>query len=442
MDILINKVLSKLHQSSLVNKLINGSIWSIAGTTVSRIFTMIAMIFVARILGAEVFGKFGMVQITLGMIGLLGGAGLGSTATRFIAKNYKSDLDCTGRIIGLIFQIAVISALVVILILFVSSSLISNEVLHSSDLKSTLDLGILLMTANLFRGVQSGILSGFEQFSMIAKLNILEGAVSLPILILLTYYIGINGAILGLFFAALITFIVAQIKLLIFLNFKKIKIHYKQGWQEWHILYGYSMPSLFAGLIATPTLWFCMTILADSNGGFVDLGIYTAAYQWHGPIIMIPMMISMTSLPILTQEWESNNISNFHHLISLIFKMVFFVSVPLVLILSIISPWIMSLYGSGYMNGWIVLILLLVATIPHATSKILTNVVLSMGHAWHILSLNMIWAVVLLIVSFWLIPSMGGLGLSIALLLAYVVLSLGLLLLIYMILKSNHEINQ
>jgi O-antigen/teichoic acid export membrane protein len=94
------------------------------------------------------------------------------------------------------------------------------------------------------------------------------------------------------------------------------------------------------------------------------------------------------------------------------------------------------------MNGWIVLILLLVATIPHATSKILTNVVLSMGHAWHILSLNMIWAVVLLIVSFWLIPSMGGLGLSIALLLAYVVLSIGLLLLIYMILKSNHEINQ
>jgi O-antigen/teichoic acid export membrane protein len=73
--------------------------------------------------------------------------------------------------------------------------------------------GALLMAANVLRGIQSGIIAAVERFDLIAKLNVLEGVVSLVSMVVLAHYWGVQGALLGLAAAAMAVWIVGRVML-------------------------------------------------------------------------------------------------------------------------------------------------------------------------------------------------------------------------------------
>src|SRR6266480_7941187 len=80
--LLPSSMYERIASSSIARRLARGSLWSVFGSASARILSLVAMIFVARVLGQVSFGEFGLIQSTLGMAGLMAGLGLGETATR------------------------------------------------------------------------------------------------------------------------------------------------------------------------------------------------------------------------------------------------------------------------------------------------------------------------------------------------------------------------
>jgi len=269
----------RLSGSSIAKRLARGSLWSLAGSATSRLLVLVAMILVARVLGKASFGEFGLIQATLGVAGLMAGLGLGATGTRFVAQYAATDPDRAGRIIGLVMQISWGTVLVAAGVLVAGSSWIASRMLDAPHLESALVWGALLMAANVLRGIQSGIIAAVERFDLIAKLNVLEGVVSLMTMVVLAHYFGVHGALLGLAAASMAVWIVGRVMLGGVLKARGIRVSYRDCWQDWRILHGYSLPSLLSGLVATPVLWFCMTWVAQRPEGYAELGLYNAAYQ-------------------------------------------------------------------------------------------------------------------------------------------------------------------
>src|SRR5690606_5300800 len=118
----------------------------------------------------------------------------------------------------------------------------------------------------------SGILAGLEQFNVIAKLNVLEGAVSLVAVVGLARVIGLEGALLGLSLGSAVAWAVGRALLPGMLRERRIEVSYFGCWSDWKILTGYSLPSLMAGLVTTPVLWFSMTLLTRMEQGYASLG--------------------------------------------------------------------------------------------------------------------------------------------------------------------------
>ena len=83
-------------------------------------------------------------------------------------------------------------------VLIAASSLIASRMLDAPHLQTALVWGTLLIAANVLRGIQSGIIAALERFDLIAKLNVLEGVVSLITIVALAHYFGVQGALLGL----------------------------------------------------------------------------------------------------------------------------------------------------------------------------------------------------------------------------------------------------
>jgi O-antigen/teichoic acid export membrane protein len=436
--LLPSSLYERLATSSIAKRLAHGSLWSLFGSGASRILVLVAMILAARVLGRVSFGELGLIQSTLGMAGLMAGIGLGETATRFVANYVTSDPLRAGRVIALVTSVSIGTVLLATVVLISLSGLIAGAMLHAPQLKSALVWGSLLMAATAFRGIQGGVFAGLEKFDALAKLNILDGVVSLITMVFLAQFMGVQGAVLGLALSAIMVWLVGRILLMKELRSRGIAVRYGGCGADWRILTGYSLPSLLASLVGTTVLWFAMTLVARSGQGFAGLGLYNAAYQWHGPMVFIPMILLSVSIPVLVQEWEAGRKERFRAVTLWICCLMLALSLPPAVVAAFLSPWIMSLYGPGFREGWTVLVLLLAAAPLHAVAKIASGALLGMNRAWWVLGANLAWGATLLALTAWLVPTRGVMGLAIGFVAAYGVL--GPLSLASVLVGSKHGI--
>ncbi|MFA7665641.1 MAG: oligosaccharide flippase family protein [Burkholderiaceae bacterium] len=415
---------SRILGSPLAKRLVSGSLWSLAGSATSRILVLIAMVLAARALGPTSFGEFGLIQGALGVAGLMAGLGLGGTATRFVAQHVNTDPRQAGQIIALVTLVSRCMVVAVSCAIVAASPYIAQTVLAAPGLGRAVAVGAALLLAMTLRGIQSGVLAGLERFNLIAKLNVLEGALSLVAVVVLARWLGVEGALLGLTFSSAVTWMIGRRLLADALKERAISVSYVGCAQHVRILTGYSIPSLMANLVATPVLWFAMVLLARTEHGYASLGSYHAAYQWHGPIMFIPMVLMSVSIPVLVQEWEAGRLYRFRKVIWGMCGATLMITLPVVIPAALASSWIMSLYGPGFENNWLILVLLLAAAPLHALAKIASSALLGMNRAWSVLWANLAWGATLSAISVWLIPVHGAVGLSIAFVTAYAVLAM------------------
>ncbi len=81
---------NRIERSDIARRMVSGLSWSLASIVAARVIVLFAGIVVARIMGQELYGEFGMAKSTLNMLMIFGSAGLGLTATKYIAE-YRKD---------------------------------------------------------------------------------------------------------------------------------------------------------------------------------------------------------------------------------------------------------------------------------------------------------------------------------------------------------------
>jgi O-antigen/teichoic acid export membrane protein len=123
-----------VQQSPIGKRLVSGTFWSVVGNGFGKVFTFIAMILVARILGKEAFGDFGLVRSTASMFITFSSFGMGLTATKYIAEMLHSDKVRVGRIIGLNYLLSFFVSLIIAAIFYLCIPRICEVILKSPDI--------------------------------------------------------------------------------------------------------------------------------------------------------------------------------------------------------------------------------------------------------------------------------------------------------------------
>ena len=427
----------KDQKKNFYSKLTAGGAWLLLGSCIQKGSTLFLAILIARHLGQSGYGEFGVIQACIMVLQVFASFGVVTATTKFVAEYHRKDILKTGRIISLSYTSAIILGGGVTGLLIFFSDQLAGSVYEASQLSNDIKIASLAILFSTINGVQQGILSGVQRFKEISRISIYTGLLSIPITIYFTYLMGLQGAALSITITAFIGCLLSYFSAQRALNNFNIPYRWVECLQEIRIMYTFNIPAFLGSLMVAPAMWVCTAMLVRSEAGFEGMGVFNVVNQWLIALMFIPSILNQVVLPLMCDK-QDNNLSP-KTLLFIMMKTNAYLLAPVVLFLSILSPYILQLYGNEYQGEWQAFILVLFTAWLSAILLPIGNAIASENKMWVGVAINGLWAFNFIMFSY-LFIGYGVLGILFARLLAYVLNALISILLIrgeYIFLSSH-----
>lgn len=394
--------------------IVRGSAWVLCGAAVARGLGLLASVVIARMLGREGFGSLGIVQSTVAMFQTFAGFGLGLTAMKHVAEYRSQDPLRAGAIIGLTNVVAVGTGLLVAALLLAGAGPLAERVLGHRELAPLLRIGSLLLLLSAIGGAQAGALAGLEAFPTQAVVGLVSGLLALPLQIGGAAWGGVTGALWGYATAALFSAVISQIALRRRCLAEGIRISYRGLGREKRLLWRFSVPAVLTDTLVTPVNWVCSALLVGQPGGLGQMGFFNAANQWQTAILLVPRYSGTVLVPSLSRLRPEPERYRKGVMSSLLLNVGIASALAAVVILG--APLIVQLYGADFAAARPILVVVALTAALTSTGGVGKQVLSSQGRLWWRFGYSVIWAAVVLLLSWWLVPRLGALGMAWAML--------------------------
>ena len=411
---------ARIKASPLGCRLARGAFWSLLGAVLARGFGVVSSILVARMLGKSGYGELGIIQSTVGMFGTFAGFGLGMTATKFIAEYRTTDPEKAGRVRALSGSFAWVSSGCTSLILYLMAPWLAEHVLAAPKLSGLLQVAALLLFLTAINGAQIGALSGFEAFKTVAKISVWCGMANFPLMVGGVYFAGLTGAVWGMVAATGVNWMLNHMAIRAECTKAGVPYSYKGCWAENPILWKFALPSLISSVFFAPTEWALNAMLVNQPGGYGQMGIFNAANLWQNIIIYFPLMLSNITLPILANLLGENKREQYN-------KMLYFnaagftgLGVLFCIPVALLSKKIMSSYGSGFADGWPVLVMMSLCAVFYSLLLVIGQAMWTTGASVEAMAFAALRSLILVVSGSFLVKY-GAIGLASAFLITYII---------------------
>lgn len=419
----MNKTLDRIKGyafSQTGKKFASGVLWSFIGSAASKFLVLVAGILVARLLGKEGFGEFGMVRSTINMFIILGSSGLGLTATKYISDYRESEQEKVYPTYLIIKRAGIFLGGLLSLLMVISAGFIAEKALSKSELEYSLQLGSILLFFTIINSVQNGVLGGFTLFKSIAINTFWGGVAEAGLMILGGHLYGVPGTILGFGAGFLVIYILNSIT--VGKTIKEYRSCSRQGYvDKTQLLAKYAFPATLSSIMVIPSFWIVKSFLVRTTG-FSELASFEVAEQWRTIILFIPTAISQVILPFLaktkTVEGATDN-QKFWVALKINLLLNLGLTLAFSLVATIMSPTILAFYGNEYHNTS-PLVILCASTIPTSCASVVGLSIASQAKMWTGFLFNLLWAGLFIFFSIYFIKEgLGATGLSLAVLISY-----------------------
>lgn len=409
--------------SSVKQRFIGGAFWILAGNLGWRLFSAIATISIARILGPKSFGEFGMVRSTVQMFSVYAAFRLGNTAVKYVSEYRNNDPTKAARILKLTLMISGLLCGFISLVLLICSRFLSNHVLKNEDMHIAIAIGAFMLFFTIYGNVQASAIAGFENFRAIAKSNLIKGVLTPLICIPLTFWMGIEGAILGLsIVAAIVMYLLRQyIQQEIGSAQLPRNITATQAWKESGVLWKFALPGFLSGVITSMMLWLGRIILTRQEVGYSELGIFTAADQWRTMILFMPAVLARVILPIISSTIKESE-EKLRESIGVQVQANCMIALPLAILIIGFTEPLAGIFGRQFIGTENVIPVLMLSVFFAAINQSIRIIYDGVGKRWLNLSMWALWGIVFIIATLHYAPVMGALGFALAHLLGEMVL--------------------
>ena len=394
-----------------------GSFHLLWGLVISTVISSIATIFVARLLGSDLYGLYGIVLITPNLIGVFRDWGINSAMVRYTAQFRSEDRASEVRSIlvsGIIFEIALGMALSAIS--FALSGYLATNVFHRPEITSLIQIASISILAGGLINAALAAFTGIEKMELNSIMLIVQSIIKTAIMITLVVLgLGTSGAVLGYTIAMVLAGLIGvalvwtQYKNLPKLSNVKLEI---KAYTKSMLEYGapLSLSAIIGGFqIQYFTFLLPIYYVTDNTA----IGNYGIATTFVVLIAFFATPITTMLFPAFSKLNPQKDQKTLLNVFQFSVKYASLLVVPVAaLVMCLAEPAVSTLFGNAYSTAPLYLALLAINYIFTAIGSLSTgNFIISQGKTTFVLYLTLISAAIGLPVGYILILQFGVLGL-------------------------------
>lgn len=339
----INK---KKSLPDIQKKLLKGSFWMFVSVAITKIFDLLSIFIIARLLTPEEFGKLSIIKNFTFTFVLFSVGSLGLTATKYIAKYIDDDKIKCQSIVSYLRLLVPLLSFLLSFVTFFFSSYVADNIFNDLDLTIAVKLTSITLFFSSLNAFQKGILAGLEKFKTISLISIISGFFTSLILIFSAYFYGLSGVFIALPINAGILWSFSIYHTNKSLKFEELFFRLENFINFKKIILKFTLPTFLSGLLITPTTLYCNILLVNTNGGYSSLAIYSAALNLSIITLTINGVLGRVFYPVVMKNFDKNNLFVEKSNILLPFFFGVILNTPL-----IIFPDVMKFaYGNEYSN--------------------------------------------------------------------------------------------
>ena len=385
----LNKFSQRLRNSSFFKD----SFWAVFGNGLGNFLMLLSGILIARFLGKDLYGEYGVVKSTMFLIALFATFGLGDTSTKYIAEYIQKDVAQIRNIINASLRIVCLFSGGMCLLLLISAEALAEFVKVPHMAVAFRFLGIIIVFRAL-NTVGAGLLGGFKDYRKLGINNVIAGLSMLSLAIPLTLLWDLKGSLIAL----LLSQVLLSVLNLIAVS-RKSHIYSRKYQQRFEKeMLSFSFPFALNEFVYTVCSWLG-TLLMTRYSSVGELGIGSAAGQWNSIIMFMPGLLGNVILSYLSTTARTNERQ--HSLIIRRMLLVNFVCtvIPLFIVV-LFSDLITELYGPTFVTMKPVLVVSIIGTIFACLTRVFQSNLMSEGKKWRAFTIRSSYNFLQLVVSY------------------------------------------
>jgi O-antigen/teichoic acid export membrane protein len=396
-----------------------GSFHLLWGLVISTVISSVATIFVARLLGSDLYGLYGIVLISPTLIGVFRDWGINSAMVRYTAQFLSEDRTSEVRSIlvsGIVFEIVLGMALSAVS--FALSGYLAVNVFHRPEITSLMQIASISILAGGVINAASAAFTGIEKMELNSVMLIFQSIIKTTIMIVLVILgFGTSGAVLGYTVAMVIAGLIGvalvwtQYRHLPKLSNAKLEI---KAYIKSMLSYGapLSVSAIISGFQGQFYAFLLPIFYVTDNTAIGNFGI---ASTFVVLIAFFATPITTMLFPAFSKLNPQKDRGTLQNVFQYSVKYASLLVVPLAaLVMCLAEPVVSTLFGQTYASAPLFLALLaLTYFLPALGSLSTSNFISSQGKTTFILYLTLLSAAIGLPLGYILIMQFGVLGLII-----------------------------
>lgn len=382
--------LSRMRIDDPVKKLLGDSAWALFGNAAAKGLIFLSFVILARLLGKEIYGEFGIIRSTAGLFLSFSTMGVGITATKYISELLGSDPRRVGRVIGMTYLVSMTVALAFCLVFAASAPQVGRYLMQAPHLVRELRLGMVLLFFTSLTVTQDGIMQGFQDYRGNALAGVASGLLGIPLYAAGASLFGLSGALYAAITVTILYNIISGLLIRGNLRRHGIECSFWEARHELPILRDSGLPATLCGLVCTLAVWASQLLVVSRPGGMAEFGLYFAAVNIQTILVFLPLQFTAVILPKLGQSRGSGDRRAYVRYARLNILVAAAASFLPALIVALFPREIMGIYGEEFAKERTILIFIGVNSVILSVSNTLTQLMLSGNKMWASLALAIV----------------------------------------------------
>lgn len=382
------------------------------GKITGGIIQYLSLIILARLLGVSTFGLFVLGVTVIEFVAVFGRLGLDGAVVKFVSLyNAVHDNSRTKGTIIEALKYSFLSGTILASVLWILPKLLYTNLFNKPGLPETIKILAFSLPFSALLIVALNSTQGFKTMSYtVFGQNLFNPAVNL-LLFIIFFLAGFKlyGAVAAYILAAFFTAILS----LYFLIKIFPPIRTSASISETGKLFRFSIPFLGIMLMLALIQWTDVMLVGHFRTSY-EVGIYNAAVKTALLLNTILLSFSHIFSPIISELYEKSEMEKLGHLFKIVTRWSFTISLPVFLIIVLLSKEIMELFGRDFAKACVPLIILASAQLVNAGTGPATHILIMAGkHNLMVINTAAI-CLINILLNYLLIPVHGIVGAAVA----------------------------